>query len=79
MIQQTEAEVVRQILETALDTSLAGIADPARGGLENWDSLTHMEIVFMLEDAFGVRFDEDEIAELDSESQIVECVRRKHG
>jgi acyl carrier protein len=79
MIQQTETEVVRQILETALDTSLAGIADPARDGLENWDSLTHMEIVFMLEDAFGVRFDEDEIAELDSESQIVDCVRRKHG
>ncbi|HEX4009187.1 MAG TPA: acyl carrier protein [Solirubrobacteraceae bacterium] len=74
-----ETAKIRQILETALDASLNGIANPAREQVENWDSLTHMEIIFMLEDEFGVRFSEDEIGRLNSEAEIAELVREKQA
>jgi acyl carrier protein len=42
-----------------------------------WDSLKHVEIVFALEDAFDVRFDEDELATLDSAQALVAAVERR--
>jgi acyl carrier protein len=70
---------VRQILETALETSLAEIEDPAREEFERWDSLAHLEIVFMLEEKFDVRFSEEEIGALDSLSRIVAIVSASNG
>jgi acyl carrier protein len=77
MSDTNDRRVVREILETALGDQLTGVENPTRGEVEKWDSLVHMEIVFMLEDAFGVRFSEDEIARLGSEVEITECVRGK--
>lgn len=74
-----ETAKIRQILETALDAPLDGIANPARENVENWDSLTHMEIIFMLEDEFSVRFSEDEIGRLNSEGEIAELLRAKRA
>jgi acyl carrier protein len=42
-----------------------------------WDSLGHMTLVMDLEDAFGVHFEVDEIAELTSGRKIVEVLRAK--
>lgn len=70
---------VRQILQTALRTPLDGIEDPAREALFEWDSLTHLEVVFMLEEEFGVRFSAEEILELGSQSAIVATLRSKHA
>ena len=35
-----------------------------------WDSLKHVEIVFALEDQYGVQFDESEFALMDSPAAI---------
>lgn len=43
-----------------------------------WDSLRHMNIVFGLEDALGVRFSDDEIAKLTSVKAIEEALARRH-
>jgi acyl carrier protein len=40
-----------------------------------WDSLRHVEIVFALEDRYGVRFDESEFAALASTSAIAARLR----
>ena len=45
--------------------------DTSRENNEAWDSLKHIEIVFALEDQFGVQFDEECIATLDSVQRIV--------
>jgi acyl carrier protein len=79
MTTDTQTPTVRDILETALGTSLDGIENPGRQEIESWDSLTHVEIVFMLEEQFDVRFGEEEIATLRSLDDIVEILRAKHA
>jgi acyl carrier protein len=39
-----------------------------------WDSLKHIEVVFALEDRFGVRFSEADMPQLDSVSKITQRV-----
>lgn len=34
--------------------------------MAEWDSLRHMNLIFALEDAFGIRFGDEEIAQLTS-------------
>ena len=70
----TDATTVREILETVLAVPLDGIEDPTRTEIDEWDSLMDIEVMFMLEDAFDVRFSEDEIAKLDSLAAIVALV-----
>jgi acyl carrier protein len=69
---------VRDILETALGTPLPG-DDATRADIEPWDSLLHLEVVFMLEEEFGVRFSAEEVAELNSVSAIVAILESKHA
>lgn len=42
-----------------------------------WDSLKKVEIVFALEDEFGIMFEQEEIAEMKTPESIVECVEKK--
>ncbi len=70
---------MREILETALSMSLDGVPNPSRDELEGWDSLSHIEVVFMVEEEWGVRFSESEIAALRSLDDLVEAVRAKHA
>ena len=48
----------------------------SRGTVPQWDSLKHMEIVFALEDRYGVQFDESEFAALDSPAAIGAALRK---
>ncbi len=45
--------------------------DTAQTNTPQWDSLKHINIIFAIEDAFGVQFDEDELAKLTSVSALV--------
>ncbi len=75
----THIGAIREVLETALATSLDGIVNPARGEVEAWDSLAHIEIAFLLEERFGVRFTEEEIAHMGSEADIAELLVSKRA
>ena len=46
-----------------------------RSDIGEWDSLKHVEIVFALEDEFGVQFDESEFAAMDSPAAIAALLR----
>lgn len=74
--------------EQALRTRVQGImrtvlrlpqlpADARRQTLPEWDSLRHVELMFALEDAFGVEFSADELAALDSVEAIVAALMEK--
>jgi acyl carrier protein len=78
MIANGVDNTVREILETALGVALKPPDDPSRHQTERWDSLMHLEIVFMLEEQFGVRFSAEEIVALDSLSGIVSVLRDKN-
>src|SRR6185503_4287316 len=69
---------VRQLLARMLGPGAARDGDMRRADLAQWDSLKHVEIVFALEDQFGVRFDESEFATLDSVPAIAAAVRKRH-
>jgi acyl carrier protein len=74
-----DAATVREILETSLGTSLVGIENPGRNDVEVWDSLAHLSVVFMLEEEYDTRFTAEEIAALNSVSEIVAIVQAKHA
>jgi acyl carrier protein len=71
--------VVRELLETALGAPPQPADNPARAHTDRWDSLVHLEIVFLLEERFDLRFSEEEIASLDSLDGIVSVLREKHA
>lgn len=70
-----EAEAgVRGMLEIVLNRSIEPGENPSRETEEGWDSVRHIELLFMLEEEFGFTFTEEEMSELDSFGEIVERV-----
>jgi len=53
--------------------------DTAIGTIESWDSLTHLELVFRLEEEFGVRFPMQKIVELKTLGQFETELDRLRG
>lgn len=72
---QIESEV-RELILRLLRLADDPHREIRRASVDQWDSLKHMEIVFALEDRYGVRFDESEFAELDSPAAIAGALRR---
>ena len=67
---------VRQIVADIFGVPIDSVtADSSPESIENWDSMAHLNLVLSLEQAFGVNFPPDEIAELISVSAIVERVQ----
>jgi acyl carrier protein len=82
MIQSQEPGQVHQRVVGVLALVL-GI-DPApltlaREGCPQWDSLAHVQIVFALEDAFGVSFSLEELSELTDSETIARLVADRLG
>lgn len=53
--------------------------DVRRENEPKWDSLKHMEIIFAIEDALDVKFQEEELPGLNSIHAIVQAVRQQHA
>jgi len=45
----------------------------------DWDSLKHVELIFMIEDRTGIRFTQEEIAGIKNTDDIVRIVETKNG
>ena len=69
-------EIVRDTLGIVLGRDIAAGDPVVREEQPDWDSLKHVELVFALEDALGIRFDVDEIGELISVASIAELAGR---
>jgi acyl carrier protein len=67
---------IRQIMSLLFERDI-GPAEKVERELEPlWDSLHHVELLLALEGSFNLRFDEDELQELDSVAKIVASVQR---
>lgn len=64
--------LIRQVLKLPSTPTSA----LSRSELAEWDSLKHMELIFALEDRYGVRFDEAEFSILVSADAIAAALRR---
>ena len=67
---------IRELLVMILKLPEPGSTELVRSSVPQWDSLKHMEVVFALEDRYGVRFDESEFAALNSPMAIAKALRK---
>lgn len=70
------ADRVRELLEVALGKSFDAGANVQREQEEAWDSVKHVELIFLLEDEFDMEFDEETMAQLNSVDSIVAAIER---
>lgn len=64
------------ILKLALRTPLpSDVEQIQRGSVESWDSLTHIQLVFALEDTFGLVIPESDMQGLDNFNVIADYVK----
>ena len=69
-------ERIREIMAMVLKREVAPGETVTYGTEPAWDSLRHVEIIFSIEGEFGVRFQEAELAELNSLNALVDAVAR---
>lgn len=72
MTRETIDDTVRGILATAFNRPVGPGDDMRRADEAAWDSVKHIDILFMLEEELGITFDETEIPALDSVRAIVD-------
>lgn len=73
-----------QITTTILSTLTSILKCPvtlesSRKNTPQWDSLKHIEVIFLLEDEFGVQFSEDEMGSLDSVRKLADNISARHA
>ncbi|RJG49012.1 acyl carrier protein [Motilimonas pumila] len=49
--------------------------DSSSETLEQWDSLAHMNIIFAVEDTFGITFDDEQLSQSMSIKQLVAIIK----
>lgn len=69
---------VRQLLLKLMGAGPAE-GDIIREDTPAWNSLRHVDLIFMLEEAFGIELTETEMAELDRLSAIVALVEQRRA
>jgi acyl carrier protein len=72
------SEVLR-LLGYILGRTIGEQENPSRPSEPGWDSLKHIELVFLVEDHFGVRFSERELAEVEDAEQIVQALEKRRA
>ena len=69
-------ERIRHVMRLVIGDGVAERGDVVRHETEGWDSLTHVELVFTLEDEFDVSLSEAELAELGTLHDLCAAVLR---
>ncbi|MHB0871434.1 MAG: acyl carrier protein [Chloroflexota bacterium] len=68
-------EQVRQIMAQVFDVDPESIDEgSSRDTIEGWDSLQHLNLVLSLEEAFGVRFQPEDIARMRSFAEVLSAL-----
>jgi len=74
-VTRDEAEpIVRSMFEIVLNRPIGTDEELSRETEGGWDSVRHIELLFMLEEEFGFTFTEDEMADLNTSGEIVDKV-----
>jgi acyl carrier protein len=68
---------VHRLLGFILRRPVGDEENPSRATEPGWDSLKHIELVFLFEDHFGMRFSEQEIAELEDARGIERVIEKR--
>jgi len=73
-------ERVQEVFRDELELDDLVLTDEATADdVEEWDSLTHVQIVVALEKAFALKFTSREILSWDNVGDLVDCIEKKIG
>jgi len=75
-VKETRKRVL-SVLCTVLRQNLNFDAEIDVENLSEWNSLKHIEIMFALEDEFGIEFSEEELTSLKSIAKIVDAIQMR--
>lgn len=67
-------EVFRDIFD---DDEMVITKEMSAKDVEDWDSLTHMQLIIAVEGEFGVKFTTNEIMGLKNVGEFIDCLERK--
>jgi acyl carrier protein len=76
MTKETIDSEVRNLLALVLETTIPPNEPVSRETEPKWNSLKQVELIFALEDAFSVRFAENEMPQLTSIAAIVSMIEK---
>ena len=69
---------IKSVMSVVFEVDIYTIDNNAvPGGIENWDSIRHMNLIVSLEEEFGIRFTDDEITDLLSFKLIENIISQK--
>lgn len=68
------SDVMREVLELDKDFPVDMLTMEE---VDSWDSLRHLELMYALEEKFGIILDVDEIVEMVSFSKVLEMMKTK--
>lgn len=69
---------LRQIVADVFDVPVESVTpESSPETIESWDSLTHLNLMLSLEQAFEASFSPDEMAELTSVAKIAEAIEKQ--
>ena len=72
-------EAVAELLSISLERPVAQAESVTRDSDPKWDSLKHVQLILLLEEHFGVQFNEEEMGALRSSDEIVQAIEEKSG
>lgn len=75
-------EIDRLIAETltvVLGRSVEKGKTVVRKTESNWDSLKHIEIIFVMEEAFHIQFTEEDMQQIENSDDLKKLVVKKHA
>ena len=67
-------EIFREELELE---DLVLTDDTTAEDVEGWDSLSHIQLVAAMEEAFGIEFKSREILSWDNVGDLIDCIQKK--
>ncbi len=68
---------VHRLLSFILRRPIGDQENPSRAAEPRWDALKHVELVFLIQDHFGMRLSDKEISELEDALAIESLVHQK--
>lgn len=76
MVQGKLQDIFREIFE---DETIVLKNDMTAEDIEDWDSLTHIQLIETIENVFQITFTLQEAVELETVGEFIELVRKKVG
>ncbi|RUT48748.1 acyl carrier protein [Paenibacillus anaericanus] len=65
---------IASILSEVLNIGISPTDNLWRSQIANWDSLNHLELIFLLEEEFKIRFTIKEVAEIQNVDDLVKII-----